>query len=78
VALAEPAPRVRAMISGRGRDLVEVATSRPTAHLEALDGGSGVALVNVAASDIELPAGVDAKVREVRPRVLRIKLRRVP
>lgn len=77
-ALAETPPRVRAMISGRGRDLLEVATARPVAHMEAADAGNGVAVIGLSASDIELPAGVDARVREVRPRVLRLKLRRVP
>jgi hypothetical protein len=78
VVLADSPPHVRAEISGRGRDLLEVATSHPAAHIEAADPGSGVAVVTLSAGDIELPAGVDAHVRDVRPRVLRLKLRRLP
>jgi hypothetical protein len=37
-----------------------------------------VAVIAFAASDIEFPAGVDARVRDVRPRVVRLKLKRVP
>jgi hypothetical protein len=78
-ALADaPPPKVRVLVEGRGRDLLELATARPVAHMEAADAGGDVAVIAFAASDIEFPAGVDARVRDVRPRVVRLKLKRVP
>jgi hypothetical protein len=77
-ALLDDPPHVRALVAGRGRDLLEVATAHPVAHFEAGDTGNGLAVIAIAASDVELPAGVDARVREVRPRVLRLRLRRAP
>lgn len=77
-ALADAPPRVRALIDGRGRDLIELAGSPPVAHMEAGNAGNDVAVIAFAASDVELPAGVEARVRDVRPRVIRLRLRRVP
>jgi len=77
-ALVEPVPRLRALVSGPGREVLELLTTKPEAHLEAADAGNGLAVIAVAPSDIELPAGVDGRVRDVRPRLLRLKLRPVP
>jgi len=77
-ALADPLPRVRALVEGRGRDLIELAGSHPVARMEAGNSGADVAVIAFAASDVELPGGLDARVRDVRPRVIRVKLRRVP
>ena len=77
-ALADTLPRVRALVQGRGRDLVELAGELPVAHVEAANAGGDLAVIAFAASDVELPPGLDARVRDVRPRVLRLKLRRAP
>lgn len=71
-------PRLRALVAGRGRDLLELFATPPVAHMEAADAGNNVAVIAIAPSDIELPAGVDGRVRDVRPHLVRIKLRRVP
>jgi hypothetical protein len=77
-ALAEPAPKLRALVSGRGRDVIELLATKPEAHMEAADAGNETAVIAFAPSDIELPAGVEGRVRDVRPHLVRIKLRRVP
>jgi len=48
------------------------------AHMEAADAGGSVAVIALASGDIEFPAGVDARVRDIRPRVLRLKLKAAP
>ena len=78
VALADPVPKVRALIAGRGRDLIELAGTHPVLRAEAADNGGGVAVLVFAASDVELPAGLDARVRELRPRVVRLHLKPAP
>jgi hypothetical protein len=77
-ALVDAPPRVRALVAGRGRDLLELASSHPVAHMEAADAGGNVAVIALASGDIEFPAGVDARVRDIRPRVLRLKLKAAP
>lgn len=77
-ALLDAPPRVRALVNGRGRDLIELQGTPPVAHMEAGNAGGDLAIIAFAASDVELPAGVDARVRDVRPRVIRLKLRRAP
>jgi hypothetical protein len=69
---------VRALVAGRGRDLLELSSTHPVAHMEAADAGGNVAVIAFAAADIEFPAGVDARVRDIRPRVVRLKLRAAP
>jgi hypothetical protein len=77
-ALADPLPRVRALVAGRGRDLIELAGTPPVAHMEASTNGADVGVIAFAASDVELPGGLEARVRDVRPRVVRVRLRRLP
>jgi len=72
--VADTIPHVRALVAGSGRDLIELEASEPIAHMEASDAGNGVAVIAFAASDVELPAGIDARVRDVRPRVIRVHL----
>jgi hypothetical protein len=73
--LADTLPRVRALVAGSGRDLIELDASPPVAHMDASDAGSGLAVIAFASSDVELPPGMDARVRDVRPRVVRVRLR---
>jgi hypothetical protein len=77
-ALADAPPRVRALVNGRGRDLLELVSAHPVAHLEAPNAGNEMAVIAFTAGDVDLPAGVDASVRDVRPRVLRLKLKAAP
>jgi len=72
--VADTLPRVRALIAGSGRDLIELEATAPIAHVDAADAGSGLAVIAFAASDVELPAGTSARVRDVRPRVIRVHL----
>ena len=77
-ALAEAPPRLRALVTGRGRDVLELLATKPEAHIEATDAGGGIAVIAFTPSDIELPAGVEGRVRDVRPHLVRLKLRRLP
>lgn len=73
---ADTLPHVHALVAGSGRDLIELSASPPVAHIEAADAGGGLAVIAFATSDVELPPGIDARVRDVRPRVIRVRLRR--
>ena len=73
-AVADTVPHVQALIAGSGRDLIELEASAPIAHVDAADAGNGLAVIAFASSDVELPPGISARVRDVRPRVIRVHL----
>jgi len=72
---AEPAP-VQALIAGKRRDLYKLISSPPTMRRAVTDDGSDSVRLELRAQDVDLPAGSDAVVRDLRPRLLRVTLRR--
>lgn len=66
-AVPERVPKVTARVVGRARDLVKLTTTQPevrrSVEVRALD----TVRLELRPSDVELPAGVQAVVREVRP-----------
>jgi hypothetical protein len=76
-------PVVRALVVGRARELLELASeapiARPTVTFDArglVHSGDSV-VVPVTPADVELPTGVQVLVREVRPRTVTIQVARV-
>jgi hypothetical protein len=76
-ALADSVPRVQAQVVGRGRELLKLYTTAPEVRRAAPVEGDSVVTLELRPSDVDLPPGVDAHVRDVRPRLLRLHVRRL-
>jgi len=76
VSLAEPAAPVQALIAGKRRDLYNLIASPPSMRRAVTDEGSDSVRLELRAQDVDLPAGSDAVVRDIRPRLLLVTLRR--
>ena len=73
----EDVPAVRALIVGRGRELLKLRTSLPVVRRSFGAETADSVRLDLRASDVELPGGVDAVVREVHPRSLVLRFRPV-
>jgi hypothetical protein len=70
------APQVRVRVSGRARELVKLASGAPL-RADASDATPGALRLELRATNVELPDGVDATVRDVRPRTVTVRVARV-
>ena len=77
VIIQGPLPDVRALVLGRGRDLLKLYNAAPVIHRRVRSGLRDSMRVELGPADIDLPAGVNATVRDVRPRVVTLRLRRL-
>lgn len=76
VQLVGPLPEVEALVVGRGRELLKLYARRPVIRRTIrADVGDRLAL-RLRLDDVDVPAGIEARVREVRPRLLSLRLRR--
>ena len=77
VAIVGPLPVVRALVLGRGRELLKLYTAPPVIvrHIQGIE--SETVSLDLGPADVDLPAGVNAVVRDVRPRHVTLRLRRV-
>ena len=71
------APNVRALVLGRGRELLKLYSASPVIHRRVRSGVRDSIRIELGPADVDLPAGVSAAVRDVRPRVVTLKLRRI-
>ena len=71
----ESLPPVRALVVGRGRELLKLHTTLPVVRRSFGAGTADSVRLELRASDVELPGGVDAMVREVHPRSLVLRFR---
>lgn len=69
-------PVVRALVVGRGRELLKLYSAPPFIRRRIRSGLRDSVRVELGPADVDLPAGVLAAVRDVRPRVLTVRLRR--
>jgi hypothetical protein len=69
-------PTVRALVVGRGRELLKLYNEPPFIRRRIRSGMWDSVRVELGPADVDLPAGVNAAVRDVRPRVLTVRLRR--
>ncbi len=76
VTLAEPATPVQALIAGKRRDLYKLISSPPSMRRAVTDEGSDSVRLELRTQDVDLPAGSEAVVRDLRPRLLLVTLRR--
>lgn len=68
-------PTVRALVVGRGRELLKLYNEPPFVRRRIRSGLLDSVRIELGPADVDLPAGVSAAVRDVRPRVLTIRLR---
>ena len=76
VVMEGEAPSVRALVMGRGRELLKLYTAPPVIYRRIRSGLRDSVRVEIGPADVDLPAGVTASVRDVRPRVVTFRLRR--
>jgi hypothetical protein len=69
-------PNVRALVLGRGRELLKLYNAAPIIHRRVRSGTSDSVRVELGPADVDIPAGVSAAVRDVRPRMITLRLRR--
>lgn len=69
-------PAVRALVMGRGRELLKLYTAPPVIYRRIRSGLRDSVRVEIGPADVDLPPGVTASVRDVRPRVVTFRLRR--
>ncbi len=76
VTLAEPTPPVEALVVGKRRELFKLITTPPMMPRAVTSEGGDSARLELRGEDINLPTGSDVVVRDVRPRLLLVLLRR--
>jgi hypothetical protein len=76
VVIAGPLPTVRALVLGSGRELLKLYNASPVI-VRRVRSSSGEVSLELGPADVDLPAGVNAVVRDVRPRNVTLQLRRV-
>ena len=77
VVIIGPLPTVRALVLGRGRELLKLYTAPPVIVRHIQGSESETVSLELGPADVDLPAGVSAVVRDVRPRHVTLHLRRV-
>ena len=77
VVISGETPDVRVLVLGRGREILKLYNAAPVIHRRVRSGLRDSVRVELGPADVDLPAGVTAAVRDVRPRVVTLRLRRV-
>lgn len=76
VTLVESPPPVRAFVVGRRRDLFKLISSPPTIQRAVTEDARDSVRIELRVADLDMPAGADISVRDLRPRLLTFRLRR--
>ena len=69
-------PAMRALVLGRGRELLKLYNASPVIVRRIPATSSETLTLELGPADVDLPAGVSAVVRDVRPRHVTLQLRR--
>ena len=77
VAIVGPLPPVRALILGRGRELLKLYNASPVIVRQIRGVADQTVTLDLGPADVDIPAGVNAVVRDVRPRHVTLQLRRI-
>ncbi len=70
-------PPVRALVLGRGRELLKLYNASPVIVRRIQATSATSVTLNLGPADVDLPAGVNAVVRDVRPQRVTLQLRHV-
>ncbi len=75
VTLVDSVPAVQALVVGRGRDLLKLYTTLPVLR-RVIDADTATRLtLSLRPGDVDLPSNVDARVRDVRPSAMSLRVR---
>jgi hypothetical protein len=77
VAIVGPLPTVRALILGRGRELLKLYNASPVIVRQIRGVADQTVTLELGPADVDIPAGVNAVVRDVRPSHVTLQLRRI-
>lgn len=75
VMVLDSLPHVQALVVGRGRDLLKLYTAVPVLRRVLHADADQRAIIEMRPGDVELPSNVDARVRDVRPGSIALRLR---
>ncbi len=75
VVLREPVPAVRAFVVGRRRDIFRLLQTPPVLHRAITDDTPDSVRIELHEQDLDLPPNADARVNDLRPRLLTVRLR---
>lgn len=75
VSLAAPPPEVRALVEGKRRALYKLFSDTPSMQRAVTSADGDSAQIELRAQDVDLPAGSEVEVRDLRPRLLMVLLR---
>ncbi|HXY32480.1 MAG TPA: hypothetical protein VEI06_17385 [Gemmatimonadaceae bacterium] len=78
VVLLDSVPRVQALVVGKASELLKLYSALPELRRTPANLADTMVVVELRAADVDLPAGVDARVRDVRPHVLRLHTKVAP
>jgi YbbR domain-containing protein len=70
--LVGPAPPLRALVIGQGRDLLKLYSSPPVVRRVINAGVTDTFTLELQPSDVDIPVTVDAIVRDIQPRTIRL------
>ncbi|MGI9077194.1 MAG: CdaR family protein [Gemmatimonadaceae bacterium] len=73
VQLQSPLPRVSALVVGRGRDLLKLYSAPPLIRRRINSDIPNAVTWRLLPTDVEIPIGIDARVRDVQPRTLALR-----
>ena len=75
VSLVDSLPPVQALVVGRGRDLLKLYTTLPVLR-RVIDADTSTRItLSLRPGDVDLPSNVDARVRDVRPSAMSLRVR---
>jgi hypothetical protein len=77
VVIVGPLPTVRGLVLGSGRELLKLYNASPVIVRRIRSSTSEAVSLELGPADVDLPAGVTAVVRDVRPRNVTLQLRRI-
>ncbi len=77
VTLTAPVPQVRAFVVGRRRDLYRLLQSPPVLQRAITDDTPDSVRIELREADLDLPPGAEARVTDLRPRLLTVRMQRV-
>lgn len=71
--LRDPLPQIQAIVAGSPKELIRLNSSLPTIHRQISSDAPDTLVIDLRPSDVTLPEGVDAVVREISPRSVTLR-----
>jgi YbbR domain-containing protein len=83
LSLRDPPPELQALVAGSAKELIKLSSSPPVVRRQVAADAPDTLVVDLSPSDVILPPGIDAVVRDIQPRSIALRFestisRRVP